>query len=382
MDTSIPVVNTSGIYNYLQSILGSVGITNKHLKDLHGTTLAIDISNLIYKFMRRHNWILELINFIHKFSKYNITLIFVYDGIDPDKTDTRQHRKTVCSKNIIKLLELENKLDASLDASLDSSDPLNDSFESTNDEIEYLSNEIVKVSLKTKHIKPEHIIESKALFDILGIQYIHIKNIEADKLLVELCKHKNIYGCYTEDTDMLAYGCKNAIWGLDFKCDTVKVNNYEDILMQLQKMHITEFILLNAIIASGTDYNNAFIHSKKFKDNLKLIAEWGSIQAVIDNLYLINKDRDTNIITIPKKFDYKNTLDIFRKELHNTIQYEIYLFTTKINIFQTNNTQYVKELNILSKSKNLIYNINSIDSNGKYLQKLSQFYWNRYKVRI
>ena len=74
-----------GIKSLSSFLLTMIDIVTKvSLSTLTGYTIAVDWANLMHRFLYRNNdnnaYLLEFINFIHKCQKYQIDLIFVFDG--------------------------------------------------------------------------------------------------------------------------------------------------------------------------------------------------------------------------------------------------------------------------------------------------------------
>lgn len=320
-----------GLNTFLAKTINGKGLERLHLENLTGVTIAVDFSNMLYKFLDRYEksfflrtcdsdyYILEFINLIHKFSKWNIKLIFVFDGKTSNlKYDTINNRRNKRMKNDLKLNVLKSKkqsLDESFDSEIDEEDK----------EGQTLDTEITTLIRKTKYIKPEHVEKCKELFRSIGVQYIHVISQEADSIFRYLIDEDIAYACYSEDTDMLAYGCKRVLWGLDFNEQNNTINQYNlfDILTELS-INYTQF--LNAFILSGTSYNKNLKYSDKFEVNLGFIKRFGmeeGITGVLNNLHIINRGKESKLIEPPDVFPYEKVIDIYSKDLSSSVKCEI-----------------------------------------------------------
>ena len=100
--------------------------------------------------------------------------------------------------------------------------------------------------------------------------------------------------------DMIPYQCKSIIQNINFSNDDIIVYNLETILNNL---NITNQQLIDLCICCGTDFNNKLINIK-CKELYCLIKTYGSIEGIIDNLYIINENREKTL-KIPYQFDYQ-----------------------------------------------------------------------------
>ena len=68
-----------------KTFLEKIGCVNPiHLSSYKGKTIAVDFTNILYRYLCRESYIYEFINLICKFQYYHIKLIFVFDG-KPDE---------------------------------------------------------------------------------------------------------------------------------------------------------------------------------------------------------------------------------------------------------------------------------------------------------
>lgn len=268
------------------------GMSDIHLSNMRGSTVAVDFSNVLYRFLYRDakTYLMEFINFIHKFQRYGINLIFVFDGRPTaEKEYELSHRRAYREKINKKIDELSN-----------------DSNGKDNTEI------IKHLEKKTHRIENSYLFECKQLFNILGIPYICVDNLEADAVFTYLLKNHYADACFSADTDLLAYGCHTILRELDYRNDTVECINYDNLINELG---ISSEQFLHTCILSGTTYNNSMKHSN-FANNLLLIQKYETIQNIIDNLEIINStELPEHQKSIPLRFDWETAHKIFTVDI-------------------------------------------------------------------
>jgi flap endonuclease-1 len=310
--------------------------------------IAFDYYNLLHKFLQRSSndddYLMEFINLIHKFSKYNVDMIFVIDGKPlKEKEETLNERKTN-NKRIIQTIkeEIKNEVDAKI-----------------RDE------KVQKLKKVNYSISPNHIIKSKELFDTLGIRYLHFENFEADMIFKYLSDSKIIDACYSNDMDLLTFGCKKVLNDLDFINDVIVEHNYDEIIKKLE-MTPDEFIDL--CICCGTDYNNS-LNNSNFEKNISLIKKYKNIENIIDSL----NNELNNDISIPSRFDYKKVRKIYNFELpQNDCKTIISGFRDEIINKNTMSITLKKLIEKLIKNK----------KQPKYVYKVKEFAYYKYEVNI
>ena len=347
-----------GLSTFINSITGKVeGIEEIHLSMLSGKTIAFDFTNKLYRFLYRSNnnmaYILEFINLIHKFQKYKINLVFVFDGKPiEEKQYVIEHRKAYREKLIRKIDEMTENSDSS------------DEYADT----------IKHLSKKTNTVKNSYIVECKKLFDVLGIAYIHIEDVEADAIFRYLLETGNADGCFSGDMDVVAYGCHTILKDLDYRKDTVQIIKY-DLLLDTLGVSSEQF--LYTCILSGTDYNNSLKRSK-FEINLELIKKYKTIEGIMCNLEEINNDQpDEYKKSFPKRFNWENTFAVFNEDISSDAQIEI---DALLYYFYKNKMQKTKKT--INKIQDYVNNINCLDKDKKYIRKLREFVKIKYDIEI
>ena len=339
----------------------------KNLIEITDIKLAIDASGVIHR-AKIHSgndkWFLQIINLIHKFSKYLIKPIFIFDGrpsIEKQNTiDQRKNRQDRIKQKITDIFDCDLFLD--------------------NDKLlkkKNLSKQIHSVKLDDTEI-------CKQICIYFGIPFIHIKSLEADNIFPYLINEGIINGVYSEDNDMIRRGCNTVYFGLDFNLDTIYEFNYDEFLL---KENITKEQFNDAFDSSGTDCGTDNLEYCKFPQTIKLIKEYGNLENVIANLNKINEGKQSRIIKVPKQFDFINVRRIFDRKLSEIvitqIKDSIFGFQSIVDKVKINYKDYSKILfdNIENIYENNIYKINTYESK-KYILQVKEYYKNAYNICV
>ena len=270
-------------------------------------TIAVDFNQILFHIMytyNKHNikeelhlYVVRKINcMIEKFKKYNILLIFVMDGIpSEDKKATITKRKDKVAKNISKYNQM---------------DP---------DEQEQL-----QFKRRTTHITYDDCNQIEQFFQKNGIPYIHHDKYEADLICKWLVEYDIADYAMSNDTDLLAYGCKHIIMDVNLLENTCTYVNYEKVL---DGIGLTQHQFLDLCISCGSDYNTRFTSTQIVYQLLKLCKN-NSQEPLYTNLLEMIADIDnikaTSLKTIniqiehlnpPSVLDYKKVYGIFRYHL-------------------------------------------------------------------
>ena len=289
-----------GLKGYIKkTIPNGEGLSRVSLSKYYDKTIGLDFTNFLYKFLlisdMQDYYLLEFVNIIHKFSKYGIKILFIFDGKPVDeKQKTIDRRKTIRKIARDKYEELCKDGDGDGDGNGDGDGT------KTKETIVDRKKQLLKLRKKSVSITFEHIQNCKKLFNLMNIEWYHVKNIEADLIFKYCFDIGKIDACYSADTDMLLYECPILLQDLDFCNDDIYEYNYNKILSYL---NLSNFQLLNACIASGTDFNYP-LKNCKIEDNIKLIQKYNTIENIIDNLETINLNNLCKI-EVPVDFNYK-----------------------------------------------------------------------------
>jgi 5'-3' exonuclease len=327
-----------------------------HLSAFKGKTIAIDFTNQAYRFLYRssseYGCLLEFINLIHKFQKYDIKIIFIFDG------------KPIVEKQYV--IEQRKAYRVKLIKKLDEMNSMGDNTVEQEKIIKHLTKKISTVNSKI-------IQQCKKLFDNLEIPYIHINFMEADGLFKFLLDKKLADACFTADTDVIAYGCHTVLKDLNYSKDTMQCINFEKMLSVLGVSH-KEFIY--ACILSGTDYNNSLKRSK-FRINIELIKKYKTIPNICDNLSEINDSQpDQYKKSFPKRFNWEKVFELFTNEIPLDIQNQI------INYLDFSPQISHSRLIFQKLQKYLLNEIKHIDKGIKYSRKFIEIVRSKFNVEI
>lgn len=334
------------------------GIARVHLSAFRGKRIAIDWANISHRFLCRSKnpteFRNEFINLIHKFAKYGIEFMFIFDGYPGEKKkQTLEYRKTARNKILKKIGDIIENV----------SNPEED-FET-----------ILHLSKRVKTLNPLHVFECKKLFDTIGIQYIHLEDIEADSIFKLLLDYDIANVCFSGDMDLLAFGCQKIILDLNFKEDTVIDINLQKLLTHL---NVSQSQLLSAFVLSGTDWNNG-IKNSNFEKNLELIKLYGEIPCVLDNLIKINSDLpEDRQISIPNRFDWEFSISVYSELLGCDV-------LQRIQAMLEQEKKQIKRLQLLDGFNTLLEYGKSVldgDSNFKYTRKYQEYIHWKYAFRL
>jgi flap endonuclease-1 len=356
-----------GFWAFLASI-----VKNESIDNLSGKPIIIDVMLYIYKYIigirnngtdiineegNNINHIYAINNLIKIFSEKGILPICVFDGKSPDiKKDTIDKRKNIINTCDVKCKELEIKINLN-------DEYWYDNFGEDNDtEInEYIKNFKKSFSMNTKIVN-----ECKYLLSCFGIPYVDSVN-EADSQCSVLSHYyKNVIpGVLSEDSDILIFGCSTLYRDIDFKTNSIKSININDIMNFLQektniicsehfkkKIKITRENFIDFTIILGNDYNygvrcSGGTNREKIFE-LFVLNDFNVIK-FIAHLYQINKICGNIKYYIPDKFiekwvnsriNYKDakTFDPSNIPIHmktpNFVELELFLSDKKISINQ------------------------------------------------
>ena len=221
---------------YLTNNCNNQSIKKVHLTEFTGTKIAIDASIYLYRFIGENRLIEHMYLMISIFTHYNITPIFVFDGMSPPEKKSllieRKENKRLAEE---KYEIIKKQLDSDLDS----------------DEKYEIQNELDKLKKQFIYIKDSDYKTVKTLLDDCGIMWIDAPG-EADELCAQLIHTNQVYACLSEDMDLFAYGCSRILRHLSLVKHSVLFYDLAEILCQLQ-MNVQDF--RQVIVLSGTDYN-------------------------------------------------------------------------------------------------------------------------------
>lgn len=292
-------------------------IMTKKISNYSGKVFGIDASIFLYKYRHisniddscKNSHIIGFINRIKYYRNFNITPVFIFDGVPPEQKKITLKKRQYIKKKIYEKIEILQDLK-----------PENE-LEQTeiNKEISNLSRQIINVT-KT------HVSEVKSLLDILGITYYDAPD-EAEKYCVFLQKNKIIDYIVTDDTDIFTFGGVNVLKST-IKNDIIETN----IEMLLNKIKYTQEKFIEFCILSGCDYL-PYVPSVAINTVYTLFKKHNTINDIMNlNKYSFpeeyTEDNLKNIRNIFLNFDYdlpygiknilidKEKLKIFLKDMN------------------------------------------------------------------
>lgn len=283
-----------------------------HLTDYRGHIIAIDLSIYLYKYMYNGNYLDGFVKQILRLLRNNIIPLYIFDGKPPEeKKEILNDRKIKRDNMTSKQHEIESILKSIEDIEIKKPQSLTTDIEEEPigkyDKV-VLENELKKLKKKIIKITSNDINKCKELFNLFGVPYI-VSNSEAETLCSELCKKGIVYGCLSEDTDILANG--GNIFLRDFTSSTNYVTEYNlnSILTEL-KFTYNQFI--DMCILCGCDYTSK-IYGIGAINAYKYILKYNNIETIIDNINSGTLKKHT----IPHDFNYIKARELFN-ESNNT----------------------------------------------------------------
>ena len=293
----------------------------KKLKEFSGKVLGIDTSIFFYKYLYGYNGdILEgFVRMILVLFKYNIKPIFIFDGKPPEEKNetikSRVDKRNDLNTNV-EVLNLAVELKKGNCLIEEFKDKINNfsknalSDEKVNEMFEQSTTSLIEKSSKINrtilYVTNEHILQSKHLFDLFGIKWIH-EECEAEALMAVLCKNGLIDGCISEDSDVLVNGGNFLLRDFRTDKDTIDEYSFEEILKCLQISHDS---FIDMCILCGCDYTEK-IKGIGPMNAYKLIQKYTTIEMILKNL-------DKKYI-IPDNFNYIGARNLFKNPISNEI---------------------------------------------------------------
>ena len=217
-----------GLSKYLKNNVNT-GVLKVTLAELSGKKIVIDTSIYMYRFNENNEMFENFYSMILMFKRYNITPLFIFDGIAPkEKNETIKKRQ-------IERSEAEQKIgDISQGESL-SSHTLHE-----------LKRKRTRVCNKERKLL-------KDLFDKCGVMYQYACG-EADSVCANYVIKGEAWACLSDDMDLFVYGCPRVIRYFSLISKTAILYNLDEILTE---MNMTFDMFQKICILSGTDYNKS-----------------------------------------------------------------------------------------------------------------------------
>jgi len=214
-------------------------ITINPITKYNGYVFGIDASILLYKYRHISNLdtscvnshIIGFMNRILYYKRFNITPIFIFDGIPPVQKKITLKKRQAIKRKIYEKIELLQQLNPKTDI-----------------EKKEIDNEINKLSMQIINVTKYHIEEVKETLDLMGINYYDAPD-EAEKYCVYLQNKGIIDYIVTDDTDVFTFG------GTKVLKSSIKNNIIEiDIKQFIDKIKFNNAKFIDFCILSGCDY--------------------------------------------------------------------------------------------------------------------------------
>ena len=295
----------------LQTFLSEMNVKAQemHLRTLHGKKIAIDIGIYLYRFKEVGRLIENMYLMCSIFRYYHISPIFVFDGWALEiKRKTLEKRKQIREQAKKELEMMEN-------------------CNYNKDKIDILKKKMVCVN-KYDYNKV------KELLDAYGMTYITAKR-EADEVCAALCLKNITWGCLTEDTDIMAYGCKRILRYFSLIRHTFV---FYDMLSILNNLKISPDVFKELCVCSGNDYinspKNIFYYYTLFQKYTKStnFLEW-----LLSNKYL----------SIQQYYNRKDILDIYLMKTYNPFEDIPYVVIKNKNVNKKNLIYILKSVGFI-----------------------------------
>lgn len=242
------------------------------IKTLKGKTVAVDVSQFMYRFKKSKRLILDMFSMCSLFRKYDINAIYVFDGIPPEeKQNALMDRKTKRDDNLDKY----NHLKMFIDEGVVQPNPT-------------ILNKLKQLYDNTIHITKKEYDEVRNLFDAYGMRYI-VAIGEADNLCAYMCKNDIVYAVISDDTDMFALGCPRIIRYLSLLYETIHLYHINKIY---KKLDVSESQFRWLCSVSLNDYN----FNKNSSQNSTVRKSFG--QNYMSDLHKKVENRDNELIKL------------------------------------------------------------------------------------
>jgi flap endonuclease-1 len=277
-----------GVKNFIKIIkkYSAQSIQLKNISDYRDKILGIDAHLLIYKMInaiRKNGYDIKngdiIITHIHTlllkimgFIKYNITPVFVFDGLAPQIKEETLYKRRIMHETT------QKKYD------------------------EAKTEEEKKKYYMRYHITDEEIDDCKKLISIFG--YTIIDSIEeADSQLVELLNSNKIDYIVTDDMDILVFGGKNIL--KNFSVSSNKKIQEISLVKFKEDTNFTQQMIIDMSILIGCDYCMSAYGIGPIKA-YKLILEHKNIENIIKHVHI---DLNVNYKKARQYFLKPNVID-------------------------------------------------------------------------
>ena len=278
-------------------------ITTNLITQYTDKIFGIDASILLYKYRHISNLdntcvnshIIGFINRILYYRRFNITPVFIFDGIPPEQKKITLKKRQTIKRKIYEKIELLQQLNPKTDK-----------------EKKEIDEEITKLSMQIINVTKSHIDDVKRILDLIGINYYDAPD-EAEKYCVYLQKQGIIDYIVSDDTDVFTFG------GTKVLKSSIKNNIVEiDIEQFLIKNNFDMKKFIDFCILSGCDYL-PYVPSLAINTVNTLFKKLNNIEEVMQlNKYIFTEDYNNlnDIRDIFTEFNYKKPIKLQNKQIN------------------------------------------------------------------
>lgn len=311
--------------------------------------IAIDMSIYIFKYKAifGDKWIISFINLLLIFIRHSICCVIVFDNPQKNIAKAKEHEKRASARKtlVLKTKQVESdilcykkdktisellydicKKHSSLMSSTKSRQFLSFSNKKKkkNDEegeddeddeegkkkgdedvtfcLEWCEEHLEKLKKQNIKIEKGDIELVKTLIPILGMNFI-TSLTEAEGTCSFICHEKIVDAVLSEDTDVLAYGCKKFLTKINIADETVVEINYKKMI---ELFDVTQEEFLDLCVLLGTDFN-CNLRGIGPEKAYKLIKEFRRIEHILENTKHTNDSiTKLSFVETRKIFDITN----------------------------------------------------------------------------
>lgn len=244
-------------------------IEESHFKSLSDKTVVVDMLIYMYRFKSENLLFEKIYELCCLFIHYNINAVFIFDGKMKKMNEEKKKERYKCKDNattkydnLYKKVSYLDKIKRVKEIKIDST-----IISKYKDEMkDYISTKTKITSEECKNVR--HLIR------LFGFKCIRA-DTEADILCCYYVNTGKAYGCFTEDMDLLVYGCKKVFKYMSLVNHSFLCYNYENILrtIGLDSNTFRELCVLSGSEYKRTQHNIYFIYKtmKRYNINRDLL---------------------------------------------------------------------------------------------------------------
>lgn len=304
-----------GLWKYFHETLDEAAYKRCRIEDFRDKTLLFDTKGLIYRLKFGHHGIAAymglFISIVRDCQKYNITPIFIMDGVPPpSKQFVNQKRKEQRIKTKEEIQEAQSflkkkKLELGAPSEFTAQEILDSGIGIDEDQMESVFTMEEKLSKKidgTVTVTDEDVGHVYFLLEKMGCWVLRSHG-EGEALCSMMNRMGFGYAVVSEDSDCFPFGAKRIIrdWGVDKKEGTMKVYDCDQVLKDL---NLDLDKIIEICILSGNDFDGG-IKLKRFgfKTSLDNVQQYGTIENIIKQKTQESLGKKKPSFEIPEGYD-------------------------------------------------------------------------------